>query len=157
VVVLAALLLALLLKVYVAEAYQIRGSSMETTFEDGERVMVQKIFYTIERGDIVIFSSKEDPRKDLIKRVIGLPGDVIRIEDGEVFINGEKLQEDYASVESYRHESYGPRKVAPNTYFVLGDNRDQSLDSRIFDSIDHSAIKGKVILRWWPFQKVHTF
>ena len=158
VVVLVALFLALLLKVYVAEAYMIRGKSMKPTFGDGQRVMVQKVLYDIRRGDIVIFSSKSDPHKDLIKRVIGLPGDNVFVKTtGEVLVNGEPIHESYIRKGPRRREDHGPVVVEASHYFVLGDNRPESQDSRSFDSIDVNSIKGKVILRWWPFDDLKTF
>lgn len=145
-----ALLIALLLKVYVAEAYEIRGRSMQPTFEEDERVMVLKVFYEIHRGDVIIFTSSEDPHKDLIKRVIGLPGDVVVVEDGRVTVNGEKLDEHrYVKHRDSRHERLRVQ-VPEGKYYVLGDNRPDSQDSRKFQAIDASSIKGKVILRWWP-------
>ncbi len=153
-VVLLALFLALLLKVYVAEAYEIKGRSMERTFHEQERVMVLKVFYEIRRGDVVIFSSSENPEKDLIKRVIGLPGDVIEVNDGEVSVNGEKLDEHrYAITRNHRPQVVKDR-VPPGKYYVLGDNRPDSMDSRQFHAIDASSIKGKVVLRWWPLDRL---
>ena len=95
-VVLLALLLALVLKVYVAEAYEIHGRSMMDTFHDDQRVMLLKVFYEIHRGDIIIFSSSDNPQKDLIKRVIGLPGDTVVVNRSDVYVNGQKLREPYA-------------------------------------------------------------
>jgi signal peptidase I len=155
VVVLLALFSALLLKVYVAEAYEIRGKSMEDTFHQDERVMVLKVLYEIRRGDIIIFASSENPRKDLIKRVIGLPGDRVEVRDGDVFVNGEKLEEPYAR-RTTRPERFVER-VKPGKYFVLGDNRPDSQDSRVFHAIDAASIKGKVVLRWWPLGKFDSF
>ena len=156
VVVLVALFLALLLKVYVAEAYMIRGKSMKPTFGDGQRVMVQKVLYEIERGDIIIFSSKNDPNKDLIKRVVGLPGDKVLVKgNGVVLVNGDVVQESY--IRKGSRDRHGPVVVEESTYFVLGDNRPESQDSRTFDSIEADSIKGKVILRWWPLDDLETF
>ena len=159
VVVLLALVLALLVKTYVAEAYMIRGDSMFPTFKDGQRVMVQKVLYgDVMRGDVIIFASKDDPRKDLIKRVIGLPGENIKVIDGEVYINEERLEEDYVQEFSgRRYEHYGPEFIPRNKVFVLGDNRPASQDSRVFDAIDDSLVKGKVVLRWWPFEELRAF
>lgn len=159
VVVLLALVLALLVKTYVAEAYMIRGDSMFPTFKDGQRVMVQKVLYgDVMRGDVIIFSSKDDPRKDLIKRVIGLPGENIKVIDGEVYINEERLEEDYVQEFSgRRYEHYGPEFIPRDKVFVLGDNRPASQDSRVFDAVDGSLVKGKVVLRWWPFEELRAF
>ena len=157
VVVIVALLLALLLKVYVAEAYEIHGRSMEDTFHDCERVMVLKAFYEIQRGDIIIFSSSENPQKDLIKRVIGLPGDTVEVNGSDVLVNGVKLKEPYARPNTRVPREHRYRKVESGKYYVLGDNRPDSQDSRVFDLIDGSSIKGKVKLRWWPLEKLRSF
>lgn len=158
VVVLLALFLALLLKTYVAEAYMIRGHSMNPTFEDQQRVMVLKSFYGIEHGDIVIFNSKTDPNKDLIKRIIGLPGDVVEVRDGHVIRNGLPLDEQYITEYKYhRGENYPPITVPDDEFYVLGDNRPQSQDSRKFSTVPVIKIKGKVVLRWWPASELTTF
>ncbi len=158
VVVLLALFLALLLKTYVAEAYMIRGHSMNPTFEDQQRVMVLKSFYDVERGDIVIFNSKTDPHKDLIKRVIGLPGDTVEVRDGNVIRNGSPLPEDYITEYKYNWgENHPPIKVPQNEIYVLGDNRPQSQDSRKFSTVPLVKLKGKVVLRWWPASTIQTF
>ena len=159
-----AVLIAMLLKVYVAEAYEIRGHSMTPSFKEEQRVMLLKVGYTIERGDIVIFASRESGardgmQKDLIKRVIGLPGDNLEITDDGVFVNGEKLDEPYLQAElaHARFHEHRVRKVPPGKYYVLGDNRRDSLDSRSFDVIDERSIKGKVIMCWWPLAELKTF
>ncbi len=153
-----ALVLALTVKTYVAEAYEIKGRSMEKTFANGQRVVVLKSFYDVKRGDIIVFASSEDPGKDLIKRVIGLPGENVRIEHGAVYIDGKRIDEDYA-----RHGAPGLRdhpcqeKVGKGRYFVMGDNRPDSHDSRAFHAIPASSIKGKVLVRWWPLNQFSSF
>ena len=157
-VVLVAVFVALGLKVYVAEAYEIKGRSMEPTFHEEQRVMLLKVGYGIERGDIIIFASSEHPQKDLIKRVIGLPGDEINIEDGVAFVNGERIEEPYLDRALMpRIHEHRDRKVPPGKYYVLGDNRRDSQDSRSFDCIDEASVKGKVILRWWPLGTKGSF
>ena len=158
VLVLVALVLALTLKTYVAEAYEIKGRSMEPTFLSGQRVVVLKAFYEIHREDVVVFSSTEDPSKDLIKRVVGLPGETLKIVGGRVYINGQKLQEDYARFgERGVYERPVEERIAPGHYFVLGDNRPDSHDSRYFDSVPATSIRGKVVARWWPFKDFKSF
>jgi signal peptidase I len=158
VLVLIALVLALTLKTYVAEAYEIKGKSMEGTFKNGQRVVVLKSFFDVARGDIIVFASCEDPSKDLIKRVVGLPGETVSIRAGRVYIDGRELEEEYIDAE---HRSYRdpPREwlVPSGRYFVLGDNRPDSHDSRYFKSIPAESIKGKVVARWWPFSEVRSF
>jgi signal peptidase I len=159
VLVLIALVLALTLKTYVAEAYEIKGRSMEPTFSSDQRVVVLKSFYEIHRGDIIVFASTQEAGKDLIKRVVGLPGETIRIVNGKVFINGEEIHEDYDLVRDARElrDTTRPERIPEGRYYVLGDNRPDSQDSRYFDAIPATAIKGKVVVRWWPFSKLRTF
>jgi signal peptidase I len=161
VLVLLAFLLALSLKTYVAEAYEIKGKSMEPTFSDTERVVVLKAFYELGRGDIVVFESSEDPGKDLIKRVVGLPGETVEVRGGTVYVNGKPLDERaYSSRRSRRPFPSGRRAVArlgPDEYYVLGDNRPDSHDSRYFGPVRAESIKGKVVVRWWPFGQFASF
>jgi signal peptidase I len=157
-VALIALVLALVIKIHVAEAYQIKGQSMQPTFFDGERVMVQKAFYDVDRGDVIIFSSESEPEKDLIKRVIGLPGDKVFVRgNGEVLVNGLALKEDYIAKAQFPRADFGPFYVPPEHLFVLGDNRPQSLDSRTFGCIAVESIKGRVFVRWWPLTHFRSF
>ncbi len=158
VLVLIALVLALTLKTYVAEAYEIKGRSMEPTFENGQRVVVLKSFFGIERGDIIVFASSEEPGKDLIKRVIGLPGETVKIVRGQVYIDGVKIEEGYAKHDARdRRESPRQEEIREGFYYVLGDNRPDSHDSRVFQAIPVSAVKGKVVVRWWPFKEMRAF
>ncbi len=149
--------LALTLKSYVAEAYEIKGKSMEPNFKTGQRVLVAKAFYVVQRGDVVVFASTEDPNKDLIKRVVGLPGDRIECRDGKVFLNGEPLEEAYVVHPARPYEPAHDETVPPGSYYVLGDNRPDSHDSRYFHSIPQGNLKGEVVLRWWPFEEFDFF
>ena len=145
-------------KTYVVEAYEIKGSSMVPTFDDGQRVVVLKLFSDIQRGDIVIFSSQDDPGKDLIKRVIALPGERIQIRKGLVRINGKVLKEGYLEDKDYGlYDAEIDEEVGLGQIYVLGDNRDDSHDSRRFGSVSEESLKGKVVVRWWPFHEVKTF
>lgn len=158
VLVVVALVLAMTLKTYVAEAYEIKGRSMEPTFLSGQRVVVLKAFYEVQRYDVVVFASKEDPSKDLVKRVVGLPGETIRISGGRVYVDGRLLPETYT-----RHDRRdlldGPleTRVPEDHYYVLGDNRPDSHDSRYFESIPARSVRGKVVLRWWPLGEFKSF
>lgn len=158
VLVLVALVMALSLKTYVAEAYEIRGRSMEDTFHNGQRVVVLKSFFEIARGDIIVFASSEDPNKDLIKRVVGLPGETVRIFRGDVFINGKKIDEAYAKHDARdRRAQARTETIKPGHYYVLGDNRPDSHDSRAFEAIAAGSIRGKVIACWWPLADMKAF
>lgn len=149
--------LALTLKSYVAEAYEIKGRSMEPSFKTGQRVIVLKAFYEVQRSDVVVFASTEDANKDLIKRVVGLPGDQIEWRDGRVYVNGEPLQETYVEHAAPAYETSSGETVPPGRLYVLGDNRPDSHDSRYFHSIPQSNLKGEVVLRWWPFEDFGFF
>ncbi len=158
VLVLLAFTLAMTTKTYVVEAYEIKGRSMVPTFDDGQRVVVLKLFSDIQRGDIVIFSSQDDPGKDLIKRVIALPGEQIQIRKGIVRINGKVLKEGYLEDKDYGlYDAEIDEEVGLGQIYVLGDNRDDSHDSRRFGSVSEESMKGKVVVRWWPFHEVKTF
>ena len=158
VLVLLAFTLAMTTKTYVVEAYEIKGRSMVPTFDDGQRVVVLKLFSDIQRGDIVIFSSQDDPGKDLIKRVIALPGERIQIRKGIVRINGKVLKEGYLEDKDYGlYDAEIDEEVGLGQIYVLGDNRDDSHDSRRFGSVSEESLKGKVVVRWWPFHEVKTF
>ena len=158
VLVLLAFTLAMTTKTYVVEAYEIKGRSMVPTFDDGQRVVVLKLFSDIQRGDIVIFSSQDDPGKDLIKRVIALPGERIQIRKGIVRINGKVLKEGYLEDKDYGlYDAEIDEEVGLGQLYVLGDNRDDSHDSRRFGSVSEESLKGKVVVRWWPFHEVKTF
>lgn len=158
VLVLLAFTLAMTTKTYVVEAYEIKGRSMVPAFDDGQRVVVLKLFSDIQRGDIVIFSSQDDPGKDLIKRVIALPGERIQIRKGIVRINGKVLKEGYLQDKDYGlYDAEIDEEVGSGQIYVLGDNRDDSHDSRRFGSVSEESLKGKVVVRWWPFHEVKTF
>ncbi len=149
--------LALTLKSYVAEAYEIKGRSMWPNFKTGQRVIVAKAFYQVQRGDVVVFASTEDANKDLIKRVVGLPGDQIEWRDGQLLVNGEPLEEAYVEHSARPYELSPDEKVPPGKFYVLGDNRPDSHDSRYFHSIPEGNLKGEVVLRWWPPEDFNFF
>lgn len=141
------------IRAFVVEAYVIHGKSMEPTFRDSERLLISKFaprFEELARGDIVIFNHPEEPGKRLIKRVIGLPGETVRIEDGRVLINGRPLAEPY--LDSALHDGSQMRSIVVEAdhYFVLGDNRDISNDSRRIGTIPRDAIVGKALVLFYP-------
>jgi signal peptidase I len=133
----------------------VEGNSMEPNFVDRQWLLVSKIAYRLGepgRGDVIVFHSPEDPGKDFIKRVIGLPGETVTIRDGKVRIDGEALNEVW---EPYGDDSsFGPYEVPAGDYFVLGDNRARSNDSRTWQgagaALDGSRIVGKAWLSVWP-------
>ena len=131
--------------------FRIEGQSMETNLHDGEFLIVNKLLYYIhppQRGDVVVFHSPQNPRKDFIKRVVGLPREEVELIDGEVYVDGVRLYETYLSDPGNR--SWGPKVVGEFEYFVLGDNRDNSSDSRSWGMLDGNAIIGKAWVSYWP-------
>jgi len=133
---------------------------MEPTLFDGERVMVDKIspaLVKVDRGDLVIFSSPEDSSKNLIKRVIAIPGDTIELIGEKVHLNGKPLTEDYTRRVIFPQRPGESLLVEEGTMFVLGDNRPQSRDSRDFGVVPLENVKGKVLLRLWPLDNLTLF
>jgi signal peptidase I len=154
-----ALMLASLMVVFVAQPVKVEGTSMLPRLHDGERIFVNKLVYydeygwapKIDRGDIVVFWYPNDPSKSYIKRVIGLPGDRVEIHDGVVRINGLDLQETYLDPRlNASHPTLPVVYVRPNYYFVMGDNRDNSSDSRSWGLVPKKYIYGKALFRYWP-------
>ncbi len=159
-IVVAALLAALLIKTFLLQAFYIPSDSMNPTLVQRDRVLVNKLsydFHDVHRGDIVVFKrppGEDDPDiKDLIKRVIGLPGDTIEGRDGQIVIDGRVLKETYTANGSPMND-FPPRTVAKGHYFVMGDNRGNSKDSRVFGPIAKSLIVGRAFVRVWPISKI---
>ncbi len=153
---------ALVIIVFVLFVYQpvkVEGGSMEPGLEDQERIFINKLVYrveTIDRGDIVVFRYPRDPRKSFIKRVIGVPGDRVGIITGHVFVNGQALAEPYVPDEFFDSRSYSEIVVRPDTYFVMGDHRSASNDSREFGPVPRANIYGKAVFGYWPMEKLGT-
>lgn len=154
-----ALMLASLLVVFVVQPVKVEGTSMLPRLHDGERIFVNKLVYyddyrwapKIDRGDIVVFWYPNDPSKSYIKRVIGLPGDKVEIRDGVVRVNDFPLQETYLDPHNNAsHPTLAPQVIRANYYFVMGDNRDNSSDSRSWGLVPKKYIYGKALFRYWP-------
>ena len=142
-----------LLITYVVQAFKVQGTSMAPELIDGERILVNKFIYNfrpIERGDVVVFWYTEDPDVSFIKRVVGLPGDTVEIIRGEVLVNGEPLSEPYVEAEHADRRNYRAEEIRPGHYFVLGDNRRGSNDSRSWGLVPRRYIYGQAFLRIWP-------
>ncbi|HEX6185630.1 MAG TPA: signal peptidase I [Pyrinomonadaceae bacterium] len=153
-----ALMIMALVLVFVAQPVKVEGTSMLPRLHDGERIFVNKLIYyglpEIERGDIVVFWFPNDPGKSYIKRVIGLPGETVQVRGGRIFVNGKELQEPY--LENSLNVAAGddpPVYVKPHYYFVMGDNRDNSSDSRSWGLVPEKYIYGKALFRYWPISQ----
>jgi signal peptidase I len=143
--------------IFLYQPVKVEGTSMMPSLEDQERIFVNKFVYRLEpiqRGDIVVFRYPRDPSKSFIKRVIGLAGDQIRIEAGQVYVNGKQLDEDYVPAAYEDERSYPEIVVPPDSYFVLGDHRSLSNDSRDFGPVPQHFIYGKAVFGYWPMDKM---
>ncbi len=167
-----AILLALVIRTYVVQAFKIPSGSMEDTLLIGDHLLVSKFIYGTklpftdtqvlklrdpQRGDVIVFEYPEDPRKDFIKRIVGVPGDVVEGKDKQVFVNG-KLYETPQAVhkeaeiipkEQNPRDTFGPVVVPENSYFVMGDNRDRSYDSRFWKFVRRDQLKGLAFIKYW--------
>ena len=154
----------ILFGVFFVQPVVVEGTSMLPQLHDGERLLVNKLIYYkiqsiswghIDRGDIVVFWFPNDPDKSYVKRVIGLPGETVELRNGKVFINGIELNEDYLDLEHNQTLPTWPaKKVEEHHYFVMGDNRDNSSDSRYWGLVPEKYIYGKAFFRYWKPQDV---
>ena len=139
-----------LVLLFLAQSYTVSGSSMQPGLTDGQRVLVNKFAYlrkSPQRGDVIVFHNPQNSSEDLIKRVIGLPGDQINVMDGQVMVNGRALDEPYiAALPRYS----GQWTVPQGELFVLGDNRNDSSDSHAWGSLPVENVIGKAVLIYWP-------
>ncbi len=154
-------LIAVVLIVFIYQPVKVEGTSMMPGLKDQERIFINKFTYrlgSIQRGDTVVFKFPLDDTKSYIKRVIGLPGDRIRIESGQVYVNGRRLTEDYVTDrDNVSWPSPGPvadQVVPPGKYFVLGDNRSSSSDSRTWGFVPRKDIYGKAVFAYWPLDEM---
>ena len=151
---------ATLIVTFVCQIARVEGVSMAPTLEDQDGLVVNKLIYRFnapKRGDVVMLYYPEDPDKSFVKRVIGEPGDVVRIVDGRVFVNDAALLDDFVATEFRSHDDFGPSMVPRGYYFVMGDHRNHSSDSRQWGPVPKKYIVGKVQLRWWPVPSAHIF
>ena len=139
---------------------RVDGLSMAPTLEDHDRLIVNKLVYEMgdpRPGDIVMLYYPLNPEKMFVKRVIAKEGDVVRIVDGRVFVNDVPLKDDYVAEEFRSHDDYGPTVIREGYYFVMGDHRNNSSDSRHWGEVPKKYIVGKVKIRWWPIQDARVF
>src|SRR5579884_107367 len=149
--------ISLFIILFVYQPVKVEGGSMEPGLEDQERIFINKLVYrfeSIERGDIVVFHYPRDTRKSFIKRVIGLPGDHVRIAYGRIYLNGKLLLEPYVPSDYLDAKSYSEMIVPPGSYYVLGDHRSMSNDSRDFGPVARGYIYGKAVFGYWPMEKL---
>jgi signal peptidase I len=176
VVIVVAVLVAVLLRAFVVQTFFIPSGSMEPTLQIGDRILVNKLSYHlhgVDRGDIVVFSRPPAENcggpevNDLVKRVIGLPGDVLSVSGGYVYVDGKRLNESWLPASERGITVAGPPgndsnlarpyRVPADNYFVMGDNRADSCDSRYWGPVAKSLIVGKVEVRVWPISSLHIF
>jgi signal peptidase I len=142
-----------LVRPFVVEAFYIPSESMVPTLAVGDRVFVNKFIYRFhepQRGDVVVFKGVEGGEDDLIKRVVGLPGDEVEVRDGTLYVNGQLQQEPYVNGDLPDRSSYGPTTVPKGKVFAMGDNRADSRDSRFFGPVPFESIEGEAFVTFWP-------
>ncbi|MBT0652791.1 signal peptidase I [Geomobilimonas luticola] len=171
-----AVILALIIRTFVVQAFKIPSGSMEDTLAIGDHILVSKFIYGTKipltdkrilkirdprRGDVIVFEYPEDPSKDFIKRVVGTPGDEVQVIDKKVFVNGKPYdnphevhkEKDVIPKEQNPRDNFGPVRVPENSYFVMGDNRDRSYDSRFWGFVKNEKIKGLAFIKYWSWDK----
>ena len=174
-----ALALALFIRTFVVQAFKIPSGSMEPTLEIGDHILVNKFIYGVkipftsiqlfplekpQRGDVLVFIYPLDPSKDFIKRVVALEGDTVKLVNKKLYINGVEMPDPHAvyteesavSVEVQKRDNFGPVTVAKGALFVLGDNRDRSLDSRFWGFVPLEDVRGKAFIIYWSWDSQGT-
>ncbi|MBM7854369.1 signal peptidase I [Desulfohalotomaculum tongense] len=151
-----AVVLAVVIRMFIVEPFYIPSGSMEPTLMINDRIIVSKISYYFDepkRGDIVVFKYPRDPSRNFVKRLIGEPGDTVELRDSKLYINGKLVPEDYLPA-GIRYGNYGPVKVPAGHYLMLGDNRNNSEDSRYWGFLPENLIIGKAVLIYWPVNRL---
>ncbi len=146
---------------FILQPNQVKGASMEPTFISGDYILTSKVTYKFrkpQRGDVIVFKAPKNPDIDYIKRIIGLPGDVVLIRDGDVYINGQLIPDNYTAAKTNTWDNGAiaenqPLPVPPGDIFVMGDNRPRSSDSREFGPVPEDTIIGQVFFRYYPPNK----
>jgi len=157
---LSAAVYATLIVTFGLQVARVEGQSMAPTLADQDRLIVNKFVYRIgepRRGDVVMLYYPLNPEKSFVKRVIAEEGDTVRIVDGHVYVNDIPLHEDYVQDEYRSHDDWGPQVIPEGYYFVMGDHRNNSSDSRHWGNVPKRYIIGKVQLRWWPVPTARVF
>jgi signal peptidase I len=167
-VVVISLVIIIPVRYFLIQPFYVKGASMEPNFHDNEYLIIDELTYRFHqpvRGDIVVFRYPKDPQEYFIKRVIGLPGEKVEIKDGQVFIynqefkDGVALDETYlpSDVKTYANDGTESVTLGSSEYYVMGDNRTESKDSRSFGPVDISFFTGRVMFRGWPANKLTIF
>jgi len=169
-----AIILALFIRSFIIQAFKIPSGSMQNTLQIGDHILVNKFIYGVklpftsttiisyknpQRGDIIVFKFRQEPKKDFIKRTIGIPGDVIEIRNKKLYVNKKRLEQDCAIYTDLHiipkamqpRDNFGPVTVPENSIFVMGDNRDHSYDSRFWGFVDLKDVKGKAFIIYWSW------
>lgn len=174
--ILVAIVIALFIRTFVVQAFKIPSGSMKQTLQIGDHILVNKFIYGIkipywrktilpvkspQKGDIIVFKFPVEPEKDFIKRVVGVAGDVVECRDKKLFINHKPVNHDYGvytdphiiPAQVRPRDNFGPITVPDNSLFVMGDNRDESFDSRFWGFVDLKAVNGKAFIIYWSWDK----
>lgn len=172
--ILVAIVIALFIRTFVVQAFKIPSGSMKQTLQIGDHILVNKFIYGVkipywrkivipgkdpQPGDIIVFKPPHDPEKDFIKRVIGIGGDVVECRNKQLFVNQKPVKHDFAVYTDSRvyaqqireRDNFGPITVPENSLFVMGDNRDESYDSRFWGFVNHKAVSGKAFIIYWSW------
>jgi len=166
-IVVISLVIILPVRYFLIQPFYVKGASMEPNFYTDEYLIIDEIsyrFHNPQRGDIIVFRYPRNPQEYFIKRMIGLPGETVQIKDGKVIIynkknpDGKILKETYLPKDLKTYSTSDEKiKLSDNEFFVLGDNRNSSRDSRFFGPVNRTYLTGKVLLRGWPFNRVGLF
>ena len=176
--ILVAVLIALFIRTFIVQAFKIPSGSMKQTLQIGDHILVNKFIYGVkipywqktiipvkspQRGDIIVFKYPVDPKKDFIKRVVGVAGDVVESRDKQLYVNHKRVNHDYGiytdphiiSGKVRPRDNFGPIIVPDHSLFVMGDNRDESFDSRFWGFVDLTAVNGKAFIIYWSWDKLN--
>jgi len=150
-----ALVFFLVLQTYVVQGFVIEGACMEPELHSREKIIVNKMVYRLQEpevGEVVVFTYPLEPGKDFIKRIVGMPGDIIEIKDGYLYRNNRKMEEPF--VKEYVFGTFGPQRIPADKLCVMGDNRNNSHDSRSWGLLDRNMVKGRAEYKFWPIDQM---
>lgn len=151
-----AVILAVIIRFFLFQPFYIPSGSMEPTLKPGDRIIVNKLIYRYsqpKRGDIMVFKYPRDPARDFIKRTVGLPEETIEIKDSKVYINNKEIPQPFLEP-GLKFGSFGPVEVPEGSYFMMGDNRNNSEDSRVWGTLPRENIVGKAMFIYWPLSRI---